>query len=174
MVQSAENKISYNSLDLRIDNRTINDVRLTHRSFEKDLLIDRIVFTGGGIFVIQYNEAKGMIDGSPERPVWLSEGDIRIKNPLHENEKKISLLKEIIPPYFHDYIYSIVGFKKRVKLNVQGNHRDIEGNQWMLGENEIPEYIERVILKKNVLNNQPIKNHHLNILERGFVWMCQS
>jgi len=58
-----------------------------------------------------------------------------------------------------------------VKINVSGNHRDIEGQQWLLSESEVPEYIERVIRKKIALNNQPIKPHHLNILERGLLWM---
>ncbi|TFE04012.1 nuclease-related domain-containing protein [Jeotgalibacillus salarius] len=173
MVQAAERLENQTTLNLRVENKILSYVSLNHSSFNQPLDIDKMVFTSGGIFIINYNEAKGMIDGSQDRPIWLSEGDVRIKNPLIENEKKIDSLKMVIPPYFHDYFYSIVGFKKRVKINVPGNHKNIEGNQWMLSESEISEYIERVILKKNVQQNQPIKPHHLNILERGLRWMSQ-
>ncbi|MBM7577816.1 nuclease-related domain-containing protein [Jeotgalibacillus terrae] len=171
MVHALTSLDNENTLNLKIENRTLTQLNLSHRTLDDELMIDRIVFTSGGIFVIQYNEARGMIDGTQERPIWLSDGDVRMKNPLQENEKIIQALKKILPPYFHDYFYSIVGFKKRVKINVPGNHKNIEGNQWLLSESEIPEYIERIILKKNVQQEKPIKPHHLNILERGFSWM---
>ncbi|WP_404405020.1 nuclease-related domain-containing protein [Jeotgalibacillus malaysiensis] len=171
MLHSVE-EVQHNTLNLRIENRTVDHLDLSDRLHE-DLYIDKMVITTGGIFVIQYNEARGMIDGNHNRPIWLSDGDIRMKNPLQENQKKIQSLKQFIPPYFHDYFYSIIGFKKRVKINVPGNHKDIEGQEWLLAEGEISEYIERVILKKNVMQDQPIKMHHLNILERGLRWMAE-
>ncbi|AJD92181.1 hypothetical protein JMA_28640 [Jeotgalibacillus malaysiensis] len=168
MVQLNED---FRELELKIENKVLSDLSIHNESFQEPLNIDRIVFTSGGIFVIQYCEARGFIDGHPDRQVWLSDGDVRIKNPLMENQLVIDSLKMVIPPYFHDFFYSVVGFKRRVKLNVQGNHRDIEGKEFMLGENEISEYIERIIYKKIVQQNKPIKPHHLNILERGLRWM---
>lgn len=83
------------------------------------LLLDHVVLSPDGIFVIKTKHHEGVISGSAKEQYWthaINKKKTRFYNPVWENHGDVQTLRRVLKDYPDSTYWSIVGFSRRADV----------------------------------------------------------
>ncbi|MCP8615912.1 nuclease-related domain-containing protein [Salirhabdus salicampi] len=117
--------------------------------------IDHVVITPYGIFVIETRYEQGIIYGSRECKFWLINGNVKMVNPLFQNDGIINALKNCMEHKYGEKIVSLVSFSKQCTLKVDMNLRNVKADECVMYDVNVNESIQRKISYEQMLHKAP-------------------